>query len=317
MTLTDAPLAAFKGERPPAPDWFVAALAQAPERSFFMCDGAAIELLTWGKVGKPGLLFLHGNGAHADWWSFIAPFFADTHRCAAMSWSGMGLSDRRSGGYEMAQHTAEAVAAIDAAGLDNGSGVMVVAHSAGGYPALLAGQISDRIKGIISLDSAIVPREMTADLPGPGVRPNRIYATQAEALVRYRIMPATIGDQFYAVDHIARTSLVPVEPDADGKGAPGGWQWSFDPEIYRHLHRDDFSGLPRAAQCPLALILGEDSDLIGDAVRTYMRGLYPDDAPFIPIPQAGHHIMVDQPLALVGILRTLLITWPARAAQTA
>src|SRR3712207_9584205 len=47
------------------------------------------------RSGKPGLLFLHGNGAHADWWSFIAPFFADTHRVAALSWSGMGGSDHR------------------------------------------------------------------------------------------------------------------------------------------------------------------------------------------------------------------------------
>ena len=47
-----------------------------PERSFVEVDGAGIELLTWGDQGKPGILFLHGNGAHADWWSFIAPFFA-------------------------------------------------------------------------------------------------------------------------------------------------------------------------------------------------------------------------------------------------
>ena len=36
-----------------------------------------LEVLTWGEVGKPGLLFVHGNSAHADWWSFIAPFFAE------------------------------------------------------------------------------------------------------------------------------------------------------------------------------------------------------------------------------------------------
>jgi hypothetical protein len=33
-------------------------------------------------------LLLHGNGAHADWWSFIAPYLANNFRVAAMSWSG-------------------------------------------------------------------------------------------------------------------------------------------------------------------------------------------------------------------------------------
>ena len=40
-------------------------------------DDADIELLTWGEIGKPGLIFVHGNSAHSDWWSFIAPFLAD------------------------------------------------------------------------------------------------------------------------------------------------------------------------------------------------------------------------------------------------
>lgn len=85
-----APLARFRGETPEAPRWFQQAIAQAPERRRIPVSGAGIELLTWGEIGKPGLLFLHGNGAHADWWSFIAPFFAADWRVAAISWSGMG-----------------------------------------------------------------------------------------------------------------------------------------------------------------------------------------------------------------------------------
>jgi len=85
-------LGPFHGERPPAPAWFEAAIARAPERSRIPVEGVGIELLTWGEVGKPGLLFLHGNGAHADWWSFIAPSFADDWRVAAISWSGAGAA---------------------------------------------------------------------------------------------------------------------------------------------------------------------------------------------------------------------------------
>ena len=80
-----SPLARFNGAKPPAPAWFEWALAQAPERKMVRVDGADIELLAWGEVGKPGLIFVHGNSAHADWWSFIAPFLADRYRVAALS----------------------------------------------------------------------------------------------------------------------------------------------------------------------------------------------------------------------------------------
>src|ERR1700761_9768404 len=90
-----APLAIYRGEPPAAPEWFKDAIAVEPERVFVESLGSKLEVLTWGEVGKPGLLFVHGNGAHADWWSFIAPFFADDYRCAALSWSGMGRSGWR------------------------------------------------------------------------------------------------------------------------------------------------------------------------------------------------------------------------------
>ena len=66
-------LGRFGGEKPPAAPWFDAVLAIEPVRSFFDVDGAQIELLTWGEVGRPGLRFRHGNAPQAAWWSFNAP----------------------------------------------------------------------------------------------------------------------------------------------------------------------------------------------------------------------------------------------------
>ena len=37
----------------------------------------------------------------------------------------------------------------------------------------------------------------------------------------------------------------------------------------------------------------------------------PDDILEIAIPDSAHHVMVDQPLALVAALRSLLAVWPA------
>ena len=90
-----SPLAPFAGAQPERTKWFEDALAIQPERTLVPVKGANIELLTWGRVGDPGLILVHGNSAHADWWSFIAPFFAETYRVAAISLSGMGGSDWR------------------------------------------------------------------------------------------------------------------------------------------------------------------------------------------------------------------------------
>lgn len=298
-------LAPYGGARPPAPAWYEWAVALVPERSTFECEGIPIELLTWGEVGKPGLLFLHGDSAHADWWSYIAPFFADDWRCAAISWSGMGSSGRRPT-YTFGEWADEAIAAIGAASLDNGSGVMMVAHSLGGYPALIASAREPRIRGIVSLDSAIIPQDLMADVPRPQPRPHKIYTSKQEALGRFRFMPPTVGDQHYAVDHIARLGLHETN---------GGWKWRFDPEIWRDIESrsaQNMADLPRKAKCPLALIVGERSELIRDEIATYMRGIYPAGTPFIGIPEAGHHIMADQPLALIAALRSCFAYWPER-----
>ena len=180
-------LAGFAGSVPPAPAWFTEALAIEPERGFFDHDGVPIELLTWGQVGKPGLLFLHGNGAHADWWSFIAPFFAQDWRCAAISWSGMGRSGHRAGEYSYDSWASEAIAAIDAAGLDQagpdeGDGVMIIAHSMGGYPALEAAARDSRFCGVISIDSALLPPGEAVKGPLPNSRPLRPHDSVAAAL---------------------------------------------------------------------------------------------------------------------------------------
>ncbi|HEX3139883.1 MAG TPA: alpha/beta fold hydrolase, partial [Rhizobacter sp.] len=194
-----APLAPFKGEKPEAPRWFEQALLRTPERSVTQVQGAGIETLTWGEVGKPGLLFLHGNRAHADWWSFIAPFFADDFRVAALSWSGMGGSDwRESYSIDLLSHEVGAVA--EAAGLFEGAAKPVLlAHSFGGFPALrYAARNSDRVGGLMMIDSPVMTPEMRKARRRPGAssllepRPNRVYPDLPSALARFRFAPPQV-----------------------------------------------------------------------------------------------------------------------------
>src|SRR5665213_1989691 len=88
---TEGPLTSFNGAVPPAPQWFERIVAIAPESCFVEVEGAKIHFLRWGDRSKSGLLLVHGNAAHAYWWSFIAPYLARDYNVAAMDLSGICL----------------------------------------------------------------------------------------------------------------------------------------------------------------------------------------------------------------------------------
>jgi len=312
----EGPLAAFGGERPPAPAWFATAITAAPERARIRVNGADIEALAWGERGKPGLLLMHGNTAHADWFSFIAPFFADRFRVAAISWSGMGGSSWRDA-YSADVFADEAMVTAQALGLfDAPKRPVFLAHSFGGQGLRrAASRNGDRLAGAILLDSRTdmmgrPPRtdETTNPFAGRGppirTRPNNVYATFEAALARFRLAPP---QPFYLVDHIARLSLKPA-PLPDGAGE--GWTWKFDPFLFRNLAPPDEKEMAAPALCPMAMIWGARSMLMQfdrvAAIRQARGG------PMVEIPDSGHHVMLDQPLALVSALAALLETWPDR-----
>jgi pimeloyl-ACP methyl ester carboxylesterase len=311
-----SPLARFEGASPPAPAWFEAALADAPERSFIEVEGAKLELLTWGEVGKPGLLFLHGARAHADWWSFIAPFFAKTHRVAALSWSGMGRSEWRES-YCADLLSREALAAITAGGLDHGPDKpLVVAHSFGGFIATyMAGHHGERLKAVVVLDSGLRPptdpNAPSHDAQRPP-RPNRVYPTLQDALAHFRLAPTQACDNAFILDYIAREALKSA-PSPDGSGKEG-WTWRFDPCLFAKIpqtfHSDVSAALP-AARCPLALIWGDRSSLMTGHFLDHTLTMAPPGTPRIILPQAAHHLFLDQPLAMVASLRSLFASWPS------
>ena len=291
--------------------------------------GADIELLTWGTRGKPGLLFVHGNSAHADWWSFIAPFFADDYRVAALSLSGMGGSDWRET-YSFETYAQELHGCAQAAGLYDGPGAPTfVGHSFGGAVVFYAAaRYAEWMRAGILVDTgfggppnaeeiARMEKETIATGGAPGRwrdpfardKPHRVYATLAEALARFRFMPPQIPGDLAITDFIARRALKRVLLPDESEG----WTWRFDPFLWRDFKIGNPPADLAAARCPVAIAWGSESRLADRSVVAYMKGLAPAGAPMIEIPAAHHHVMVDQPLAFVTALRGLLAGWPAVA----
>jgi pimeloyl-ACP methyl ester carboxylesterase len=71
--------------------------------------------------------------------------------------------------------------------------------------------------------------------------------------------------------------------------------------------------LPRLT-APVALLRCEHG-LVGAEMAAEMARLVPGGLPVAALPDAGHHPMLDQPLALVAALRTLLAVWPDGSAR--
>ena len=185
-----APLAAFHGIRPPAPAWFVQAVAQEPERTFVEVEGAKVETLAWGERGRPGLMFLHGGAAHADWWSFIAPFFADDWRVVASTFTGMGRSDWRES-YVFEQFVREARESGRAAGAFECGPPVVVGHSFGGRAAMgLSRDFGHELAGAVMVDPPFfAPQNQRPPSPPRPSRARRVQHSLAAIVARFRLMP--------------------------------------------------------------------------------------------------------------------------------
>ena len=292
-------LVPYHGEKPVYPDWALAALADLPERIKVEVAGANIEVLSWGKIGDPGVLLLHGNGASADWWSFLAPTLAKAgYRVVAMSFSGMGGSDWRDT-YQMDTFVGEILAVIAATKLTTATRLPVLAgHSFGGFPAMMAAlQYKDRIGGLIMLDTGIEPPGEEWTGPPQRTAPNRVYATMTEALARFRLAPPQPCENHWALDHIARTSLKEVE---------GGWTWKFDPFLWNNFKFARISDVVQDLAVPTIIMRGSQSYLMADRIWNFMKSVLPDKTGYVTIPQANHHVMLDQPLATLAALESAL-----------
>jgi pimeloyl-ACP methyl ester carboxylesterase len=72
---------------------------------------------------------------------------------------------------------------------------------------------------------------------------------------------------------------------------------------------EPFEAIAKAA-APVAFMRGERSVLVDDERWAKMGAYAGPGVPRVSIPEAQHHLMLDQPLAFVAALRALLAAWP-------
>lgn len=287
---------------PDAPDWFRRALAVPFTEATVDVGGGPIHSLAWGPPGARGLVFVHGGGAHAHWWTHVAATFATEFRVLAVDLSGHGDSTHRAE-YSLEQWTDEVIAVADAGAIDGRP--VLIGHSMGGFVTIAtAARHADRISGVIVCDSPVTQPdpEIGAYHLREAFGNPRTYATVDEAVARFRTVPAQPHYLDFVMDHVARRSLTPVD---------GGWQWKFDRRIFEQFGAGMRSiALPylERVTCRLA-VLASEHGLVTEDIGASMYEQLGRVTPIIEIPEAGHHAMLDQPLILLTAIRTLLADW--------
>jgi pimeloyl-ACP methyl ester carboxylesterase len=276
------------------PDWFTDAIAAVPTHHDIEVDGARIHYRSWGvDTAKSAVVLLHGGAANSAWWDHVAPQLAHDRRVIAVDLNGHGDSAWKSE-YDRPQWAVEVVGAVRAEHLEP---AIFIGHSMGGWVSIFAGVLHpDTVEEIIAIDSPLTdaPPE---EAPIAERRPaTKVYASLDDAVSRFRTVPAQDGNLPYVAHHIALESLREVE---------GGWTWKFDPGIFgqRGWTRDL---LPRL-EAPVTLIRCERG-MVDDAMAERISGLHRNGIKLVGLPEAGHHAMFDQPVALVATLHDLLAT---------
>lgn len=285
-----------------APSWYRRALAVPYRDESVVVNDCPIHYLAWGERERRGIVFVHGGGAHAHWWTHVAARYAEHYRVAALDLSGHGDSGRRES-YSLETWAEEVMAVVADAGMRGNP--VIVGHSMGGFVTIVTAALhSDSLAGVVVCDSPVTEPDPEVDAAriGEAFGQPRVYPTRKDALVRFRTVPRQAHYLDYVMADLGPLSLARVE---------GGWSWKFDHRVFGAFH-----GNPRAiarpflaeVRCRLALLRSEFG-LVTEDIGAYMYDLLGRVNPVIEIPEAGHHVMLDQPLLLITALNTLLADW--------
>ncbi len=298
------------------PAWFTQAMKVPREEGRTEIAGCPIHWLRWGNPDNPPVILVHGFLAHARCWAFVAPLLADKFDLIAFDFSGMGDSGHREA-YKLHERTDELTAFIKA--MNFATKPFIVAHSYGGGITIHAQEaFPETFRGIITCDTMMMlpedlsrftggDRKMSANSSGK----QRVYPDWQTAYSRFRLSPEQTCNHPFLFDYLAKHSIKKID---------AGWTWKFDPKILiRRAEEQDwwadnadcFTRLPASK----GIIYGQKSLLFNEAITGYLREKSAAPFPVVAIPDAHHHVMLDQPIALATAIDAILSTWIADAPQ--
>jgi pimeloyl-ACP methyl ester carboxylesterase len=247
--------------------------------------------MIWQESGGSGdrtVLFLHGLGATAAVWSGVRQALEERGgtRWMLVDLAGHGGSDAQPS-YSVGQLAAELAPAILLE-----PALLIVGHSLGAYAglALASGWFGVRVRAVLGIGPKIDWPE--ADLKAAwdlAARPVRCYATEDEALARYRRVSG-LGEQLAPGREVLARGIVHT---------PAGWRLAQDPCTFA-VAGAPFASLASSAQARVVLARGQGDPMVSlEELRAHAARAY-------DIPGTGHNAHVEDPAAVVELIEGLL-----------
>ena len=271
-------------------------------------DGVRLHVLDWrprespNREEKPPLVLLHGGGANAHWWDHLASALAQDRRVLALDFRGHGDSaypEHR----EVGAFNVDLEALVEWLGRED---LDLLGHSLGAAVALDHASRFQTTRSIVLVDLARGSQRGSGRRARLALALRRTYARRQDAIDRFRFLPESSHAPESLRRQIAEHS-VREEPD-------GRFGYKFDPAWFGLPSRPRPD--PADVRCPTLLVRGEESLLLSsEAARAFTDAL--PDGRLAVITNAGHHVPVDRPEALLEVVRdfhdTLETAEPANA----
>src|SRR5690606_30875575 len=186
--------------------------------------GLDLHLLDYGTAGKPPMLCVHGGGAHAHWYDFVASGFTSQFHVLALDLRGHGDSQwAQTADYSYARHAQDIAEVAQALDLQD---FVLVGHSMGGMVSLTyAANWPGRLGRLVIVDTSMrLSPERIASFHEIGTRAPSRYASEDEFVRRFRLRPAASTASASVIAHIAR--------HAGRRYDDGSWRHKFDRQVY-------------------------------------------------------------------------------------
>jgi pimeloyl-ACP methyl ester carboxylesterase len=271
-----------------------ATVAAGPTNCFFDFDGLKLHYLDWGGDAKlRTFLLLHGGGAHAHWWDFVAPELSAYGHVVALDFRGHGRSQwSPTADYGPPSYIHDVSALIDYLGTK----VVLVGHSMGGAVAQwCAVTFPEKLAALIIVDSPAGPPPLLRRLQWRwrrraqgGKRPE--LRSAEDILRKFRLSPPGTYLTKEQLEQLAMKGALQL-PN-------GHWAFRFDPETRawrKHRGRMKRPNL-KHVKLPTLILRGDESTLVAPRHARKMNRKVAGSV-YKEIPRAFHHVPLDNPEA--------------------
>jgi len=249
-------------------------------------NGLLLSYRAWGDPASPCVVLLHGGSAHAHWWDVFADAMAETFSVLAPDLRGHGDSEHPDPpAYRLDDYVADLRVFTE---LIPGRAVGLVGHSLGGTIATAySAAVPHRVQSLVIVDSALkMTREGARYMQRLQRLPQPVYNSRADALHRFRLLPASTAADATLLRHVAAHGI--------RMRADGHWTLKFDRAAMGHHEPYDLMPALERVRCPILFVRGAESAVLTSATLAALRTRVPH-AEVAEIAGAHHHVMLDNP----------------------